>query len=399
MNELDSLGLPKSCVNISIVNGRGDGQFSAYNSQNLLLSIDRSWLAPSVVLPCVFLPVAYVPLKIIELNGYATPNSPNTISNQVKVSGKDFGEGLEVFTKNITYSLRNYMIGCIILNKIAALIAANCPACAPFVYANLPILKNSIAAASSIMMNARIYEHNTQNNFTTSFNLKTQPYDNCPGGLSNTMKAIANGNGGSWFQRDFIPVFSGKIVAHEDNHVFIPTLSGLGISDTVDLSLDIKTAIALNNSLTPFDDVYIPENDPPKNEMHVEVTEANLNFIMQQLRANDPIYNGYTVPNSLTLSQLNYNFGDRARKVLGSVYISNNGALHINGNMPLYYGVGTSTPFAGSYFKMRTKADCATHVVISDKGNFYIGSNNYAPAGSFANNNRADMHFLKGSIL
>ena len=53
---------------------------------------------------------------------------------------------------------------------------------------------------------------------------------------------------------------------------FIPTLSGLAINN-----LDWYTAPNIGNS--PFDSVYIPEN----NEPHVTLTDGNVSFILDEI--------------------------------------------------------------------------------------------------------------------
>ena len=86
----------------------------------------------------------------------------------------------------------------------------------------------------------------------------TSPWDNAPGGTSNSME-----------QMDNVAAPYGDIIALHDDHCFIPTVSALDLN-VVELFHNISGEPNLY-SLTPFDSLYFPV----ENQEHVAITEES----------------------------------------------------------------------------------------------------------------------------
>jgi hypothetical protein len=127
--------------------------------------------------------------------------------------------------------------------------------------------------------------------------INSRAIDNSPGGMRYTNKSL---------------VYSGG-TAYYPNHCFIPTLSAFGIDEDDlflkgfsttfgDLFFNIRDSIFLNShynfiphpnvaylkissfsSVCPFDILYAPDN----NQQHVEITDDNINFIMNEIAPAD----------------------------------------------------------------------------------------------------------------
>ncbi len=94
----------------------------------------------------------------------------------------------------------------------------------------------------------------------------TKPYDHAPGGWRASMA-----------QLDATEAPYGDIVALEDRHCFIPTVSALDLDDT-DLFLDV-TALADPAAASPFDAVYWAQT----NEEHVFIAPATAARLLEEL--------------------------------------------------------------------------------------------------------------------
>ncbi|MCL2327071.1 MAG: T9SS type A sorting domain-containing protein [Bacteroidetes bacterium] len=105
----------------------------------------------------------------------------------------------------------------------------------------------------------------------------TYPYDNAPGGTTNTMEEMAASNTGGY----------GNITTNINNHCFIPTTSSLAIN-TSNLFYNINSDPNIL-SKTPFDAIYYPINT---NEEHVYISEACVSWIMNELVPQNVVLNG-----------------------------------------------------------------------------------------------------------
>jgi hypothetical protein len=108
------------------------------------------------------------------------------------------------------------------------------------------------------VFNGKIYVLFLQNTLRTVTVSGTKPYDDAPGGWRASM-----------VQLDTTQVDYGDIVALQDNHCFIPTVSALDL-DTQDLFYDVAGDPGLLGH-TPFDAVYYA----PTNEEHVHISPAS----------------------------------------------------------------------------------------------------------------------------
>ena len=107
---------------------------------------------------------------------------------------------------------------------------------------------------------------------------------------------------------------------------FIPTLSGLSITDTSDWYATVNAASS------PFDNVYIPDN----NEPHVTLTQGNVDFVLNEIYSGalsvedfdiaeirlkqNPVYNSITLLNSTNFSEANISVYDMMGKPVQKVY-------------------------------------------------------------------------------
>jgi hypothetical protein len=112
----------------------------------------------------------------------------------------------------------------------------------------------------------------------------TYPYDNAPGGTTNTMGEMAASDTGGY----------GTIETTISNHSFIPTISSLAIN-TSDLFHNISTDQNIL-SKTPFNAIYYPVNT---NEEHVYISESCVSWLFNEL-----------VPDNIELSDNSWNTGE-----------------------------------------------------------------------------------------
>ena len=96
----------------------------------------------------------------------------------------------------------------------------------------------------------------------------TYPYDNSPGGTTNTMGEMANSGTGGY----------GTIETAISNHSFIPTVSSLAINIS-DLFHNVSTDPNIM-SKTPFNAIYYPINT---NEEHVYISETCVSWLFNEL--------------------------------------------------------------------------------------------------------------------
>ena len=126
---------------------------------------------------------------------------------------------------------------------------------------------------------------------TYALGFPTLPYDNAPGGKTETYKDVREASG--------YPLGKPAIPSGED-HCFIPSTSALDIN-TNDLFMDIVSTYNKNKFITPFESIYLHSSNTSNNEKHVEVTtgtNGNIEWIINELKQNEPIAGITTLPNS-----------------------------------------------------------------------------------------------------
>ncbi|MEJ8568651.1 esterase/lipase family protein [Elongatibacter sediminis] len=104
----------------------------------------------------------------------------------------------------------------------------------------------------------------------------TLPWDNAPGGYSATLQQAASVN---------VPV--GEIVALQDFHDFVPTVSALALG-AVHPFHDLDSGAGLPQS-TPFDEVYVPA----ENQEHIAITPESKAWFRFEIGLNlpGPVFN------------------------------------------------------------------------------------------------------------
>jgi hypothetical protein len=103
------------------------------------------------------------------------------------------------------------------------------------------------------------------------------PYDNAPGGTSNSNQVIADGETDGY----------GDIETNVNNHCFIPTISSLAIN-TTNLFYNISADPNIL-SKTPFNAIYYPINS---NEDHVNISEDCVNWMLDELVPQNVVLDG-----------------------------------------------------------------------------------------------------------
>lgn len=165
---------------------------------------------------------------------------------------------------------------------------------------------------------------------------------------------------------------------------FISSISALG---TVQNSLSYNIGASITDNTVPNSVLYSYDGyfAPTVNERHVEITQDNMNYVLNQIKDNDTYFP--SIPNS---NGSTFNFGSIEHKKLPSTTINNSGIVHVNGNFATKYGSGV-TPDAGGTFEILASA--CEPLIVENGGQFVAGDNN----GS--SNNKAIVRFGYGSVL
>jgi hypothetical protein len=224
---------------------------------------------------------------------------------------------------------------------------------------------------------------------TIALGFPTLPYDNAPGGKTETFKDIRETDMGiSWNRYPFTP-------AGED-HCFIPSTSALDIN-TNNLFMNLYNSITDKTVSTPFSSIYYPDrNGGAINEKHVEVTtgtDGNIEWIIKELKQNEPNAGVAILPNT---NGNTFNYASATKKLIkGNIEINNNGQLRFYGNIKANYATATDVVPAANETHTYITSDCdVANIRIHNGGKFIIGDNNNIP-----NNNKALVYITAGSSL
>ncbi len=109
----------------------------------------------------------------------------------------------------------------------------------------------------------------------------TLPYDNAPGGMTDTTKQIADSSTDG----------HGDIKTNYPYHSFVPTVSALDI-DTADLFYNIANDPKILDK-TPFDAVYYPRD----NQAHMAITSESITWFMNEITGTASYYTRLTPAN------------------------------------------------------------------------------------------------------
>ncbi len=395
---LDDLGYPQNCYRTAIINGSKEGLELGFGPGDILVKLEWTWDAPggmNTLPPGVFADLDQ--LIIFQSIAYATPNSPSGPSNAVMVRHKKLWNTLlNYFTLWGIYGTTVYT-NSVLTPQIATIICSNCPLCCPLAIAGVAIAQSGVATASDALLSYIFDQNNNVLESNEHFTLPTLAYDNCPGGMSNTMQSIEDQSPNNiiWY-RGVLPINAGTPTAYFPNHCFVPSVSALGIK-TTDISMNIQGNNVVANNLTPFDDFYAPVDSRGKspNEMHIQITDENIHYLMEQVRNNRPDLTGVSSTLNASLNG-SYNWGASEKSILHNVTIQNGGRMYVNRDQPTGFGVGTSNPPLYGSFELNTSL-CGSHIIVRNGGLFELGQNNAPSPGS--PNNRAEVYFRKNSIL
>ncbi len=153
---------------------------------------------------------------------------------------------------------------------------------------------------------------------------------------------------------------------------FIPSYSALGLNYNQRF-----TNLNANKSSLPtqFEDFYAPH----QNEHHVEITDENIAWILNELEKSEYTYESVLVGNEINIFKPETRF-------LKDIQIGSNSVVYINGDIADNFG---DYPQNGSHAKAQT-CDCESSIVVKDGGRFQLGD---------TNGNSADFKFTNGSTL
>lgn len=153
---------------------------------------------------------------------------------------------------------------------------------------------------------------------------------------------------------------------------FIPSYSALGLNYNQRF-----TNLNANKSSLPtqFEDFYAPH----QNEHHVEITDENIAWILNELEKSEYTYESVLVGNEINIFKPETRF-------LKDIQIGSNSVVYINGDIADNFG---DYPQNGSHAIAQT-CDCESSIVVKDGGRFQLGD---------TNGNSADFKFTNGSTL
>ncbi|UCS94337.1 T9SS type A sorting domain-containing protein [Echinicola marina] len=424
-NLLSSMGMPQNCRRVAVINGseRGLGQYEGvydplgnnhFLHENepileLVISAEAPVAVPDVVKPVLSIasvlgtPSSGGIFPLLYAKAYTIGNTTGTTLNQVELErGRDFNANLLAFGLQFT----QWLIGttAFILNLIAhgvafiAALAAALGACivCPFIAWSKIKTSAIIAGTWTAILVTLLQIHQDQNpnsDYTVFSDHHTLPYDNAPGSNTSTPKDIAE-------------LSDGLANAYFPHHSFMASVSALDI-DTNELFINISDLSPLATGLTTFDSYYAPIDtlnpEVSPNEMHVEITDANIAWTLSELKSSQYGLNDPGNPKFKQLSEY-YNFARPNdlklpfEKFIKNVHIVSNGSLNVNNYGDISYQGSNVLPSQYSHFVLKTdEAFCDSIVVrIKNGGEFNIGDNNYSTSGA---SNSAEMYFRSGSKL
>lgn len=177
-----------------------------------------------------------------------------------------------------------------------------------------------------------------------------------------------------------------------EDHCFIPTVSALGINAT---NPNLNLYDAINQLETEFCfDRYSAA--PDLNEQHVELTEANVQFLLEEIltcenSSGESLLTDWQ--NAIGTPGNTFNFGHEAYNFLPSVEIFNGSSITVNHQNPLHYG---ESELAGAIrqdnYKMTTAYGC-------EPGLIHIHHNGVLSVGDADPSFSADMRVLRDATV
>jgi hypothetical protein len=385
MDELNSLGHPRQCRRIAIVNGSEQGL------TNHITHPEKAFFTGPLPLP---LPISHyigsdgatiasnligttAPFYPFMFNTYAESN-PNNI----------------IFERNNFLSLNGWFSTYFLAQSILAahgasyLLQSLTKRVGYFNLLLMPIC-NAIIIATQNTTNSvlqRLHSLNSPVQYQNSvYSPNSLHYSESPGSSTDVPKTVAES-------------FFGLVDLITPEHTFVTSVSALDM-DTNDLYLNIEDIRVSNTQYTPFDVYWAPgrdEND--ENMMHVEANLIINHWIIEQLELDNEL-RSFSGAHQYTLDEYyNFgnptanNFGEPLLKNLYSVDIIDGGRLYVNKAGTVGFANSPRSNVMGDRYSCYTGSSCDQSVVrVFSGGKFELGDDAFG--------NRAEMHFLRGSVL
>ena len=242
------------------------------------------------------------------------------------------------------------------------------------------------------------------NHYTAIYNgyFHGQPsHDIMPGGRRETYQDIAD----AIDEKTPVIGFTGTVF-HND-HCFIPTKSGLDLNSSIGYfdDLTFPTNIIDQNDpnlslvFSPFEKLWAADGSSvisgsSQNELHVELTPGNINWLIREACAGEP--------NLGSMLTTTYNFARPENRFLYDVNIASGGNLLVNAQQLSDFGVNTCVPavlpIPGPTFVLET-SDCMSALEIENGGNMQIGDNTAGNAAKVIIHSGVEVTLRTGSKL
>lgn len=382
MAEYDSLGHPKFCRRVALVNG------SEQALTNTLTDADKRYFESDFTVPLpsyhfpgiswgvilLNLPGTPIPFHLLTLNAFAESHANGVIFERNDIDLATYLAASIGLTHGIGYAVQ-------VIAKALSYIPFFGAACNPVILASQII-------ASSMLSKLHLANLIFQTTTAVAAPSGMPNYSEAPGSLNNTPTTIAS---------SLNDLGLNIVTLITPTHSFIPSISALDL-DTNNLTWSIYTNTDLVLKKSPFDTYWAPGRQGENsdlNMLHIAVTHENYRWLIEQIDLNDKLRNSSTGSYNMALSGY-YNFGRPADifkpflKQLNSVSIDNQGTLYINKQDVIGYPGDPYMPRQGSVFHCYTGAPCeGSYVTVKNGGLFQLGENS----------NAGIMHFSEGSTL
>lgn len=397
-NMLDSIGYPVNCRRIALINGSENGVSHTLQdtSQRLMgtgeyVNLPKSWM----VLPIgvnFTTPLSWVPGKNAayrvaystvwaesEPNYFAHNDWSTSIHNVNKIIGRA-----------VAWSAVNTALG-----VSAAAASLNMPLLTAFLEGALIASK---LKGNSVLENL----HNQAVAITNYPATGLQNLTCAPGGLNSCIKRIGDESGG-------------VIKVYSNDFSFIPSVSALDVKN-VSLDAHLRYLYLANlHGLTPFDSYWASgRNDlnfSVQNQMHVEITQNNRNWIVEhiehdwQMRSGNGRYQGtlasffnYAKPG--VTPDIEYTNMPH-QSILYGVDILSGGTLCVNRQDGIGFQGNPAFPKPSGHFRLFANGDiCDPAIVrIFNGGQMILGDQHYLNTAEVIFNSRTTLELLPGSQL
>lgn len=222
--------------------------------------------------------------------------------------------------------------------------------------------------------------------------INAENLDNSPGGYRGDFLLVQKEI--SEFTKEF-KCHSIPLLLHNEAS-FVPAASALALTNNdwfYKIDNQINDHSSFLSGITEFESFFAPAT----NEQHVEVTDENMVWLLNQIRKGEKKLENH---NGGILTKTWNN--PLENKHISGLHINKGGNLYINSNKPIYDEVpdplGKNFPPPGSVSKVILGSPCSFNhnININSGGKLILGDNNFKSLGG---NNLAEVHVGSGSIL